>query len=111
MTTTVDFWFDPTCPWCWITSRWIGEVQKVRDIQVHWRPFSLAVLNEGRELDPGYRAMIDNTWGPARVVAAARELHGDDVLKALYDALGEQIHHQKNISEGDKFLPAIEAVS
>ena len=108
MTTTVDFWFDPTCPWCWITSRWIGEVQKVRDIQVHWRPFSLAVLNEGRELDSGYRAMIDNTWGPARVVAAARELHGDDVLKALYDALGEQIHHQKNISEGDKFLPAIE---
>ena len=67
----------------------------MRDIQVHWRPFSLAVLNEGRELDPGYRAMIDNTWGPARVVAAARELHGDDVLKALYDALGEQIHHQK----------------
>ncbi|WP_279798812.1 DsbA family protein [Rothia aeria] len=109
MTTTVDFWFDPTCPWCWITSRWIGEVQKVRDIQVLWHPFSLSVLNEGRDLDPGYRAMMDNAWGPARVVAAAAQLHGNDALKPLYDALGEQIHHQKNTAQGDKYLPAIEA--
>ena len=109
MTTTVDFWFDPICPWCWITSRWIGEVQKVRDIQVRWHPFSLSVLNEGRDLDPGYRAMMDNAWGPARVVAAAAQLHGNDALKPLYDALGEQIHHQKNTAQGDKYLPAIEA--
>jgi len=102
VTTTVDFWFDPICPWCWITSRWIGEVQKVRDIQVRWHPFSLSVLNEGRDLDPGYRAMMDNAWGPP-------QLPGMRALKPLYDALGEQIHHQKNTAQGDKYLPAIEA--
>lgn len=107
MTTAIDFWFDPICPWCWITSRWIGEVQKVRDIQVRWRPFSLGVLNEGRDLKTGYRAMLDNGWGPARVVVAAGELYGDAVLKPLYDALGKQIHHMKNATVGDRFLPAI----
>ena len=46
----IDFWFDPICPWCWITSRWIGEVQKVRNVEVTWRPFSLSMHNQGRDL-------------------------------------------------------------
>ena len=73
MTTKAEFWFDPSCPWAWITSRWILEVQAQRDIEVKWNIFSLAVLNEGRELKPEYRERIDKTWGPVRVIAAAKK--------------------------------------
>lgn len=92
MTDSVDFWFDPTCPWAWMTSRWITEVEKVRDIDVTWHIMSLAVLNEGRDLDPGYRARIDRALGPVRVINAAREKHGQEYVKALYDAIGTRFH-------------------
>lgn len=89
---SAEFWFDPLCPWAWMTSRWMGEVQQVRPVDVTWHPFSLAVLNEGRDLPADYREMLDRGWGPARVVTAARELHGQDVVKELYDAIGTAIH-------------------
>lgn len=91
-----------------MTSRWIKEVETQRDVAVTWHPFSLAVLNEGRDLDPGYRKHIDNTWGPARVATAVAEQYGQEKLDELYTALGEQIHHQKN-KEGTYFEKAIEA--
>ncbi|WP_454085751.1 mycothiol-dependent nitroreductase Rv2466c family protein [Georgenia sp. Marseille-Q6866] len=87
-----DFWFDPICPWAWMTSRWMGEVEQVRPVTARWHIMSLAVLNEGRDLPEDYRAMMDKAWGPARLVNAARELHGQDVVKPLYDALGTRFH-------------------
>jgi 2-hydroxychromene-2-carboxylate isomerase len=91
---TAEFWFDPLCPWAWMTSRWMMEVEKVRPVDVTWSVMSLSVLNEGRDLDDGYRAMMDRGWGPVRVLIATRDKFGDEIVKPLYDALGERIHHR-----------------
>ena len=92
MTTKAEFWFDPSCPWAWITSRWILEVQAQRDIEVKWNIFSLAVLNEGRELKPEYRKRIDKSWGPVRVIAAAKKKNGYEVILPLYTEIGTLFH-------------------
>jgi len=92
---TADFWFDPICPWAWIASRWMLEVQQVRDVQVRWHVMSLSYLNEDRDLPEDYRSMMDDGWAPVRVVVAAAALHGEDVVLPLYTALGVRFHHEK----------------
>lgn len=103
---TAEFWFDPLCPWAWMASRWMEEVERVRPVDVTWSVMSLAVLNEGRDLPDEYRDLMDRGWGPVRVIIAAAQEYGDKVVKPLYDAMGTRIH-----LEGEKDFDAVIAAA
>ncbi|MTE19063.1 disulfide bond formation protein DsbA [Streptomyces sp. TRM43335] len=107
---TADFWFDPTCPWAWMTSRWMLEVEKVRPVDVRWHVMSLAVLNENRldELPQHYVDLVQAAWGPVRVLIAAEQKHGPEALGPLYTALGTRFHNQGRPNERATIVEALE---
>ncbi len=100
-----EFWFDPVCPWAWMTSRWILEVEKVRDIEVNWNLFSLAYLNRDKDVPEDYKSKLIRSWHCTRVIAAAQRERGDSITLPLYTAISSRIHLEK-MEVGKELLEA-----
>jgi len=108
--TPVDFWFDPLCPWAWMSSRWLLEVEKVRPISPSFHVMSLAYLNQDKDIPDDYRKMLEPAWGPVRVAVAAAQSEGDQVLLPLYTALGNRIHLEGRSIDRQLIEEALEEV-
>lgn len=95
-TTKVEMWFDTLCPWAWMTSRWLVEVAKVRDISIQWNVMSLYFLNESRShISADYLDNAKKALGPLRIIVAGERLYGNQIAGELYTAFGEEIHLNK----------------
>lgn len=95
----VEFFLDPVCPWCWITSRWVTHVQVEKRYTVGWRFISLEILNESKERSPEYQAVHQAGQRALRVADQVRIDHGNDAVAAFYTALGTRIHIEQRREE------------
>ncbi|GAA1142824.1 DsbA family protein [Nesterenkonia lutea] len=110
MAERVDFWFDPLCPFAWVTSRWILEVEQVRDVEVHWNVMSLGVLNEDKNPSPAEDPEQLARWIPARTATAVALKHGEDKVGEFYTAVGTEVHNNGNRDFESATLNALRAV-
>jgi hypothetical protein len=110
MQTKAEFWFDPVCPWAFITSRWILEVEKVRDIEISWNIFSLPHLNKDREMPERYKTIFANSWSCARVIKAVENQYGKEKTLALYTAISTRIHVKKESVSQDLLIDALNEI-
>jgi hypothetical protein len=108
--TDIDLWVDPACPWAWLTSRWLLEVERIRDVSVNFHVMSLSVLNEGRDLPEDYRNMLDRNWGPVRVLIAAEAKYGPEAVRTLYNAMGTRVHLGQQGISADMVADALKDV-
>lgn len=109
MSTQVEFWFDPSCPWTWITSRWMVEVAELRHLDVQWRPFSLAVLNEGKDIPDEYRKHVEEGRMGAQVVAGVAAEEGNEALGRFYTDLGRRYHEDGRVNDPIAITEALTA--
>jgi hypothetical protein len=110
MTEHVDLWVDPLCPWAWMTSRWLLEAGKVRNFDIDFHVMSLAVLNDGRDVSEEYKELLKKGWGPVRVLIAAEERYGNEVVEPLYSAMGTRYHVQGNKDLDDVIVGSLSDV-
>jgi protein-disulfide isomerase-like protein with CxxC motif len=111
MTESVDFWFDPLCPWAWLTSRWMLQVEEVRDVKTNWHVMSLGLLNADKEdVTDQYRELMKLAMGPVRVCIAAEQAKGPDILLPLYTAIGTRIHLEGRREDPNILTESLEEV-
>ncbi len=108
-TAAADLWFDPLCPWAWMTSRWMKEVEQVRDVTTRYHVMSLGYLNADKDIADDYRERLADSWGPVRVCVAAAQAHGDEVLDRLYTELGTRLHNEARERDRRTVEEALEA--
>lgn len=105
----VDIWVDPVCPWAWMTAQWLLEVEKVRDIEARFNVMSLSVLNDGRDgLSDDYRKMMENNWGPVRLMIAVEQEGGKEALRNFYIKLATLRHNQGRGFSSSSYKAALE---
>ena len=105
--TPVSLWFDPLCPYAWVTSRWLLEVEKVRPIEINWRIMSLQVLNQDKDVSDDYRARIARVVGPGRTVAAVAAKYDGDAVGRYYTELGTLLHNEQHAKREGSLRPTV----